>query len=147
MKHTKGKWVVYPRWSYRKGVSAKDTTQNEPDGYSVEAQRDAYRNDISIASIQTYSDGKRPMDEVQANANLIASAPEMLEVLKEVVPLFHLMRRFFFKRGISLSDDKVGAGFAFQRLIEKADELIAKAEGETEKAIIMEEARVFPDEE
>ena len=83
MKHTKGKWVVYPRWSYRKGVSAKDTTQNEPDGYSVEAQRDAYRNDISIASIQTYSDGKRPMDEVQANANLIASAPEMLELLKK----------------------------------------------------------------
>ena len=91
MRHTKGKWVVSPRWSYRKGISAKDTIQNEPDGYSVDAhverktlggQDSPY--DIAIASMQTYSNGKRPMDEVKANANLISVAPEMLQELKAI---------------------------------------------------------------
>ena len=95
MKHTKGKWVVSPRWSYRKGISAKDTIQNEPDGYSVDAhverktlggQDSPY--DIAIASMQTYSNGKRPMDEVKANANLIAAAPEMFKALKAMTKLF-----------------------------------------------------------
>ena len=116
MKHTKGKWVVSPRWNYRKGISAKDTTQNEPDGYSVDAQRDAYRNDISIASMQTYSDGKRPMDEVQANANLIAAAPELLIVAKE------------FLRYI---DNNGGAEAYTQR--DMIAEAIARAEGKTEE--------------
>ena len=98
MKHTQGKWIL-------------EENTNEKNRYAVDD--DGY----PVATVVG-----------ETNANLIAAAPEMLEVLKEVVPLFHLMRRFFFKRGISLSDDKVGAGFAFQRLIEKADELIAKAE-------------------
>jgi len=115
-KHTKGKWVVSPRWNYRKGISAKDTTQNEPDGYSVDAQRDAYRNDIAIASMQTYSDGKRPMDEVQANANLIAAAPELLIVAKE------------FLRYI---DNNGGAEAYTQR--DMIAEAIARAEGKTEE--------------
>jgi len=87
--HTKGKWVVNPYWSYKKGVSAKDTTKNKPDGYSVDAnierktlggQDSPYS--IAIARMQTYSNGNRPMDEVEANARLIASAPDMLEALK-----------------------------------------------------------------
>ena len=94
--HTKGKWVVSPRWNYRKGIFAKDTFHNlPPDGYSVDAQRGAYRNDISIASMQTYSDGKRPMDEVQANANLIASAPEMLKALKNIANFYFDSRTDF----------------------------------------------------
>ena len=91
-KHTKGKWVVSPRWNYRKGISAKDTTKNEPDEFSVISRIErktlggqVFTDSIAIAAMQTYSDGKRPMDEVQANANLIASAPEMLKALKMVV--------------------------------------------------------------
>ena len=116
MQYTQGQWVVSPHWSYKKGISAKDTTQNEPDGYSVDArverktlggQESPYS--IAIANMQTYSNGKRPMDEVQANANLIASAPEMLKALKKCV-------NFYFE-GISDFQDEVYA-------------LIAKAEGE-----------------
>ena len=89
--HTKGKWVVNPYWSYKKGVSAKDTTKNKPDGYSVDAnierktlggQDSPYS--IAIARMQTYSNGNRPMDEVESNAHLIASAPKMFKMLKHI---------------------------------------------------------------
>ena len=92
MRHTKGKWVVRPSWSYRKGISAKENTKNnKPDEYTVYAnierktlggQDSPYS--IAIASMQTYSNGKRPMDEVKANANLISVAPEMLQELKAI---------------------------------------------------------------
>ena len=87
MKHTQGKWVVNPSWDYRKGISAKETTKNEPDEYSVIARIERKTlggKSIAIARMQTYSDGKRPMDEVKANANLIAAAPEMLQELKAI---------------------------------------------------------------
>ena len=91
-KRTQGKWVVCPSWHYRKGISAKENTKNnKPDEYTVYAnierktlggQDSSYS--IAIASMQTYSDGNRPMDEVEANANLIALAPEMLEKLQHI---------------------------------------------------------------
>ena len=107
MRHTKGKWVVSPRWSYRKGISAKDTIQNEPDGYSVDAHverktlggQDSPYN-IAIASMQTYSNGKRPMDEVKANANLIASAPEMLNACKHLVSILGDENEDFYNKHI-----------------------------------------------
>ena len=122
MEYTKGKWVVNPSWNYRKGISAKENTKNKPDGYTVYAnierktlggQDSPYS--IAIASMQTYSDGNRPMDEVEANANLIASAPEMLEELKKASGYLK-----------TLSQVKLPSKHWYIKRIEK---LIARAEG------------------
>ena len=127
MKHTKGKWVVNPSWNYRKGISAKENTKNKPDGYTVYAnierktlggQDSPYS--IDIARMQTYSDGNRPMDEVEANANLIASAPEMLTFLKEIV---HNDKRW------RAMNPKNNQGRYDIKLIDKVNYLIRKAEG------------------
>ena len=137
MKNTKGKWVVSPSWSYRKGVSAKDTIQNEPDGYSVDAhverktlggQDSPY--DIAIASMQTYSNGKRPMDEVKANANLIASAPEMLDALR--MAAIRIADLIYKMDGETVKKDGL-TGIRGKNGEDELDEiyrLIAKAEGE-----------------
>ena len=69
MKHTKGKWEASKRFDLKKnlvGISISDTEKK-------------------IGVMITYSSKQLPMDEVQANANLIASAPEMLELLKDIL--------------------------------------------------------------
>jgi len=93
---TDGKWKASKRYDIKKnlvGISIDDTEKR-------------------IGVMTTYANKQLPMDEVQANANLIASAPEMLKALKKCV-------NFYFK-GISDFQDEVYA-------------LIAKAEGEETK--------------
>ena len=68
MKNTKGKWEASKRYDIKNnliGISIDDTEKK-------------------IGVMITYSSKQLPMDEVQANANLIASAPEMLQELKAI---------------------------------------------------------------
>jgi len=67
MKNTNRKWEASKRYDIKNnliGISIDDTEKK-------------------IGVMITYSSKQLPMDEVQANANLIASAPEMLELLKK----------------------------------------------------------------
>ena len=71
MKHTKGKWEASKRFDLKKnlvGISISDTEKK-------------------IGVMITYSSKQLPMDEVQANANLIASAPELLKLAKDLYNL------------------------------------------------------------
>ena len=80
-KHTQGKWKVHPVRNYV-------LNSNKPDNYVVRCWDDT-QDTIAIARMVTFSDGKRDMDEVEANANLIASAPEMLKMLYEIESVLH----------------------------------------------------------
>jgi len=98
MKHTQGKWEASKRYDLKKnlvGISISDTEKK-------------------IGVMTTYSNKQLPMDEVQANANLIASAPEMLELLKKIA-----------HGEVDGSSNKVF-------------DLIAKAEGNTDHLIMAE---------
>jgi len=105
-KHTQGKWKVHPVRNYV-------LNSNKPDNYVVRCWDDT-QDTIAIARMVTFSDGKRDMDEVEANANLIASAPEMLELIKTVKPL---LKDIIWKSKENLSFE------------DYANQLIAKAEG------------------
>ena len=108
MKHTQGKWKASKRYSLKKnlvGISIDDTEKK-------------------IGVMTTYSNKQLPMDEVQANANLIASAPEMLELLKDILVEV--------RPEISRVNEAAGRTIfnpVATETIDMAKELIAKAEG------------------
>ena len=129
-KHTEGQWVVQNP-HYKTGVRVSKKIAK---GYVG----NIHYQYVSIADI---TDGEYD-GEQEANANLIASAPEMLEMVKEIV-------RYVEENGLDKMPIEEGSAEYFTCTLywHFAKDLLARAEGETEKAIIMEEARLFPDEE
>ena len=103
MKHTKGIWEVKQSGGKREVVCG----------------------DMTIAS-GLYDENKSPsIEEVDANASLIASAPEMLELLKDILAEV--------RPEISRVNEVAGHTIfnpVATETIDMAKELIAKAEGE-----------------
>ena len=104
MKHTKGKWEI---GNFGKHYGFKDCIFSKVKNKFYPKYSDHPTETNVIATMQYWD-----KDENRANANLIASAPEMLEVLKEV-------NSYFGSEG--LNPDRV--------MKKKTDEVIAKAEG------------------
>jgi hypothetical protein len=81
MAHSGGKWEIVPNSSW--GVNDKKAFGDEP-GYVICVERNSSL--VAIASVQGYF--KQPKREVEANAKLIASAPEMaaeVERLRKII--------------------------------------------------------------
>jgi hypothetical protein len=101
-KHTPRPWTA--RGENVHGIQIGADKPNHPAGY------------VGITSVNTF----RNRDEGEANARLIAAAPELLAALK-----------FLVDRGLTYFEGRTSPGFTREQ-IEKAREAIAKAEGRTE---------------
>jgi hypothetical protein len=105
MKNTNGKWKASKRYDLKKnlvGISIDDTEKK-------------------IGVMTTYSSKQLPMDEVQANANLIASAPELLTACKYALGVLESVPEEYAELIADILDESVDTG-----MIEDA---ILKAEG------------------
>lgn len=102
-KHTQGKWeitdILEPQGTLSGSISIG--VKNSGRQWIAEAKGSHINQGMTI-------------EEFTANAKLIASSPEMLEMLKEIVHIF--------KRGEFDTDQNIGG-----RLLIKANELITKA--------------------
>ena len=98
MKYTKGKWSIYDDWP------------NPQNAIIIMGWDEEAEESFDIANV--LQDGI-PDEEMEANCNLIAAAPDMLEALEEVV-LFLEPR----------------AGSFGMHAVHKAKAVIAKAKGE-----------------
>ena len=94
MKHTKGKWYVSKSYVSDKGIE-------------IAIQSDVKQNGVGEDLWVAHLDDT---EETKANANLIASAPEMLETLKQL--RFDLSKDDYYKNHVA-----------------DIDSIIAKAEG------------------
>ena len=131
MKHTKGKWEAQCQVDDPTVYNDERCEGEEFDVYAVSQIGGSAK---SYALIANHISG--------GDANLIASAPKMLEMVKEIV-------QYVEGNGLDKMSIEEGSAEYFTCTLywHFAKDLLARAEGETEKAIIMEEARLFPDEE
>ena len=120
MKHTPGKWVMTP--SYKTANDCRE--KKNPCNFNVKSWYKG-QDPISIVNMTEWqSPAEQPsIEEMEANANLIAKAPAMLNKLKS---LQSWMKRFPKKAGISLPDHIWGELQDQYRLLEI---IINKAEG------------------
>ncbi len=104
-KYTPGKWHVF------KIYNGKDSWEN--DSYNVGIYSDT--GGAKIATVETWI-GKAESIECDANADLIAAAPELLEALKAMVAIWEGPREL--------------AALRFAKSVIDARDAIAKATGE-----------------
>ncbi len=97
-KHTPGPWVV------------NDSTENDDDTTLTIC---APADDVEIATMSAYENGCECFSEIRANAHLIAAAPELLAIIKD-------MRQAFYVKGTRK---------ALLEVMERSKDLIAKSEG------------------
>ena len=104
MKHTKGQWSI-KKTSFSDEIDSNCAVNSTK--YLLLTDTTMFRNKNLIADIVGSE------EEAQANANLIASAPEMLEILKEILDAY-----------IETDDCDLS-----ELLYKKINDIIAKAEG------------------
>ena len=101
-KHTPGPWVVYGNGIFPKGKSSNIAT-------------------ASIMNFELNHDGtQKPCKEMEANANLIAAAPDLLAALNRLVDL-HLCEQEGVGAGMPTAEDWYEAVEAAEAAIEKAE--------------------------
>lgn len=111
MEHTKGPWYIdnyfndYEDGIYMGGMHVKD----ENDGYNI--------CEIWPITIK---------NEFEANARLIASAPDMLEALKATLARMNDLYDYLLERTGIVSDETV---YLTDEVRKQAEKAIAKAEG------------------
>ncbi len=134
MKHTPGKWTAttHPRNKVKNGTHKGESCGIEQT--TIRTDADTNKNHIcNVNGFDHKGSGWTSRKEAIANANLIASAPEMLETLKSIQKIANdtMPSSAYLRHDSGLyNEDKVYLYVLCKTILEKCHNAIAKAGGE-----------------